>query len=390
MLDIPPENVLQQGAPRSRAASSSSTSSRAASSRTRRSSAATSRARPYREWVERERVRLADLPRGRGAASRRWRRSCASGCQQVFGYTREDLRILLAPMAAQGKWPLGSMGEDAALACLSDRPQLLYHYFKQLFAQVTNPPMDSINERPVMSLYSTLGAEQNLLEETPEHARMLRVEHPVLTDEELERLRADRSPGFRARTLLAASSRWPRAATGSSARARPALPRGRATPCASGVNILILSDRGVSPELAPIPMLLATGAVHHHLIREDAAHALRARLRDRRGARGGALGAADRLRRGRGESLPRASRRSTSWSRRAPTCPRTSTPTTARKNFVKAVRQGPAQDLREDGHLDAAELPRRADLRGDRPRPRAGRRAASRARRRASRASAST
>ena len=152
----------------------------------------------------------------------------------MFGYTLEDLRILLAPMAAQGKWPLGSMGEDAALACLSDRPQLLYRYFKQLFAQVTNPPMDSINERPVMSLYSTLGAEKNLLEETPEHARLLRVEHPVITDEELERLRARSSlPGFRARTLpclfkVARGRRGPASPRSTAVRARPSAARARA------------------------------------------------------------------------------------------------------------------------------------------------------------------
>ena len=160
-------------------------------------------------------------------------RSCASALQQAFGYTLEDLRILLAPMAAQGKWPLGSMGEDAALACLSDRPRLLYHYFKQLFAQVTNPAMDSINERPVMSLYSTLGAERNLLEETPEHARMLRVEHPVLTDEELERLRERRAARASAARTLSLPVQGGRGRRRACARALDAaLPRGRATRCA--------------------------------------------------------------------------------------------------------------------------------------------------------------
>ena len=119
----------------------------------------------------------------------------------MFGYTAEDLRLLIAPMVAQAKWAIGSMGEDAALACLSDRPRMLYHYFKQLFAQVTNPAMDSINEGSVMSLYSTPGAEKNLLEETPEHARMLRCDRPILTNEELERIRRIAKPGFEARTL---------------------------------------------------------------------------------------------------------------------------------------------------------------------------------------------
>ena len=170
------------------------------------------------------------------------------------------------PMASQGKWPIGSMGEDAALACLSDRPQMLYRYFKQLFAQVSNPAMDSINERPVMALYSTLGSEGNLLEETEEHARMIRVPHPVICNAELEKLRQIDQPGFQSRTL---SCLFPVGDGGDGLRG------GLDRLCAEaeqavreGVNILILSDRGVSPELAPIPMLLATGAVHHHLIRE--------------------------------------------------------------------------------------------------------------------------
>jgi len=221
--------------------------------------------RPYREWVERQRLLLQNLPEG-GAPAERETAEERFRLQQVFGYTNEDLRILLAPMAAQGKWPLGSMGEDAALACLSDRPQLLYRYFKQLFAQVTNPPMDSINERPVMSLYSTLGAEGNLLEEGDAHARILRIEHPVLTDAELEKLRQIERPGFRARTfpcLFKASENGPGLVA-----ALDRLCSEAEAAVREGVNILILSDRGVAPELAPIPMLLATGAVHHHLIRK--------------------------------------------------------------------------------------------------------------------------
>ena len=104
-------------------------------------------------------------------------------------------------MVADGKWAIGSMGSDDALACLSDRPRMLYHYFKQLFAQVTNPAMDSINEGTVMSLFSTLGAEKNLLEEGPEHARMLRAKRPILTDEELARVRGIEEPGFSSHTL---------------------------------------------------------------------------------------------------------------------------------------------------------------------------------------------
>ena len=221
--------------------------------------------RPYPEWIRSHRVRLAELPAAEPEPA--LVPELRFQLQQAFGYTLEDLRILLAPMAAQGKWPLGSMGEDAALACLSDRPRLLYSYFKQLFAQVTNPPMDSINERPVMSLYSTLGAEKNILEETPEHARLLRVEHPVITDEELASLRAISLPPFRALTL---SCLFKVSESGEGlVAALDRLCREASDAVRSGVDILILSDRGVSPDLAPIPMLLATGAVHHHLVREE-------------------------------------------------------------------------------------------------------------------------
>ena len=221
--------------------------------------------RPYREWIEKNRLILSELPAGEVPAEHQ-NPEQRFALQQAFGYTEEDLRFLLAPMAVQGKWPIGSMGEDAALACLSDRPQMLYRYFKQRFAQVSNPAMDSINERPVMALYSSVGSEGNLLEETESHARMIRVEHPVITDEELEALRQIDQTGFESRTLSCLF----KVAEGG-AGLKGALDRICAEAEAAvrdGVNILILSDRGVSPDTAPIPMLLATGAVHHHLIRQ--------------------------------------------------------------------------------------------------------------------------
>ena len=221
--------------------------------------------RPYRDWVEAGRVRLADLPRSGGAGASP-DPEVQARLQQAFGYTNEDLKFLLAPMAAEGKWPIGSMGEDAALACLSDRPQMLYRYFKQRFAQVSNPAMDSINERPVMALYSTLGAEGNLLDESAEHARMIRIESPVIDDEDLAALRDLELPGFRVHSLpclfkVGDEGEGLRSALETLRTEAEAAVRG-------GANILILSDRGVTPDLAPIPMLLATGAVHHHLIRK--------------------------------------------------------------------------------------------------------------------------
>ena len=221
--------------------------------------------RPYREWVERHRRTLRDLP---PAVSRPESSSPEQrfALQQAFGYTNEDLRILLAPMIVNAKWPIGSMGEDAALACLSDRPQMLYRYFKQRFAQVSNPAMDSINERPVMALYSTLGSEGNLLEQIEEHARMIRLEHPVISDAELEKLRCIEEEGFESRTL-SCLFKMSEGGEGLVA-ALDRLCDEAEVAVRNGVNILILSDRGVGPDLAPIPMLLATGAVHHHLIRQ--------------------------------------------------------------------------------------------------------------------------
>ncbi len=219
---------------------------------------------PYRDWVERNRMLLSECPPAEDTA-RVENPELLLQLQQTFGYTSEDLKLLIAPMAAQGKWPIGSMGEDAALACLSDRPQMLYRYFKQLFAQVTNPAMDSINERPVMALYSTLGAEKNILAETEAHAAMLRIEHPVITNEQLEQIRRIDSPEFRHVTLPCLFKAGDEgdglraAIDGLCARAGQAV--------RDGISLLILSDRGVSPELAPIPMLLASGAVHHHLSR---------------------------------------------------------------------------------------------------------------------------
>jgi glutamate synthase domain-containing protein 2/glutamate synthase domain-containing protein 1/glutamate synthase domain-containing protein 3 len=221
---------------------------------------------PYREWVESNRVLVDELPRVDVPSEHRANPELRFALQQAFGYTAEDLKFLIAPMVADGKWAIGSMGNDEALACLSDRPRVLYDYFKQLFAQVTNPAMDSINEATVMTLYSTLGAEKNLLDETPAHARILRANRPILTSEELERIRQIAAPGFEARTL---ATLFKVAEGGVGLRAAlDALCAEAGRAVRAGANLLILSDRGIGPELAPIPMLMATGAVHHHLVRE--------------------------------------------------------------------------------------------------------------------------
>src|SRR5581483_4965419 len=219
------------------------------------------RRRPYGTWFDAEHVRLADLPRREprplGAPVRR--------LQLAFGYTQEDMKVMLAPLAANAEEAVGSMGNDTPLAVLSNRRPLLYSYFKQLFAQVTNPPIDPIREAVVMSKQSLVGSERNLLDETPEHARQLVIENPILRDDELERLRRVDSEVFRARTI---DFTWPvaEAAAGlESALARICAEADAAL--AAGVNVLVLSDREVGPERVAMPSLLAVSAIHHHLVR---------------------------------------------------------------------------------------------------------------------------
>ncbi len=220
---------------------------------------------PYRSWLDGCRITLDDLPTADPVIERS--PETLLNRQHVFGYTLEGLKMLLAPMCVGGKEALGSMGDDSALACLSELPRPLFHYFKQHFAQVTNPAIDSIRERPVMSLHSTLGAEKNLLEETPEHARLLRLFHPVVTDEQLEAIRQADVPGIKTVTLPMVF----KAADGGEGLigALNDLCRQASQAVANGATVLVLSDREISPDLAPIPCLLATGAVHHHLVREE-------------------------------------------------------------------------------------------------------------------------
>ncbi len=218
--------------------------------------------KPYGEWFEREHVRLKDLPE---RAARQTSSEPLRRLQLAFGYTHEDMKVMLAPLAVNAEEAIGSMGNDTPLAVLSNRRPLLYSYFKQLFAQVTNPPIDSTREAVVMSVQSLVGSERNLLDETPEHARQLVIENPILRDGELESLRQVDSDVFKAHTL---DTTWP------TADGPDGLERSLERLCADadealarGANILLLSDRAVGPARAPIPSLLAVGAVHHHLVR---------------------------------------------------------------------------------------------------------------------------
>jgi glutamate synthase (ferredoxin) len=222
------------------------------------------REQPYAEWLARELVHIDDLPAAPAAPlpsaeSMRTR-------QRAFGYTEEDLRILIAPMAQNGAEPLGSMGTDTALAVLSDRSRLLYDYFKQLFAQVTNPPLDAIREELVTDMGSTLGAEANLLAPNARSCHHVKVDAPVITNEELSRLRHIADPAFRSATLPMLFD--PRKGAAGLEEAMDALCRRASEAVSGGATLLVLSDRGVDREHAPVPALLATAGVHHHLVRE--------------------------------------------------------------------------------------------------------------------------
>ena len=222
------------------------------------------RRKPYRRWLEANKIDLRDLPEP--ATVHAFDHETLIERQKAFGYTLEDLNIILGPMAVNGEEPVGSMGNDAPLAVLSERPQLLYHYFKQLFAQVTNPPIDPIREELVMSLTHYIGANGSLLDETPENCRQLRLESAILTNAELEKLRQIEEPDFQARTLPILFDPTTGAAGLETALTR--LCRSASRALEDGVSVIVLSDRGVNRHMAPIPALLAVSAVHHHLIRE--------------------------------------------------------------------------------------------------------------------------
>ncbi|HEY6393357.1 MAG TPA: glutamate synthase large subunit [Bryobacteraceae bacterium] len=219
---------------------------------------------PYAEWLKENQITLDSLPE----PPRVYESDLDSIVerQRAFGYTDEDFRVLLVPMAANAEEAVGSMGTDTPLACLSDKPQTLFHYFKQMFAQVTNPAIDPIREVLVMSLTSYIGTERNILQETAEHCHTLKLPHPLLTSRDLEKLR-------RVSTSALLTTMLPmlfRVGGGEKEleRALDGLCRSASLAIKSGYNLLILSDRGVDKEYAPIPSLLALSAVHNHLVRE--------------------------------------------------------------------------------------------------------------------------
>jgi glutamate synthase (NADPH) large chain len=220
--------------------------------------------RPYGEWLSRQRIQLNELDTDKEPHGFEPRTLLER--LQAFGYTIETLQFMLLPLVRELRDPVGSMGNDSALACLSDQPRMLYDYFKQLFAQVTNPAIDSIREEVIMSLECYIGPERNLLETGEEHAHRLRVPHPILSNEQLAALKHMDHRGWRTKTI---DITWPRSeghAGMTNALDRICVEAEAAID--DGYSLVVLSDREISRDRVPLSSLLATGAVHHHLIRQ--------------------------------------------------------------------------------------------------------------------------
>nr|WP_294942110.1 glutamate synthase large subunit [uncultured Mucilaginibacter sp.] len=220
---------------------------------------------PYGRWLDNYKIRLSNLSEPRLAFASLSPDSVYR-YQQVFGYSREDIDTIIKPMALDGKEPVGSMGTDVPLAILSDKPQHLSSYFKQFFAQVTNPPIDPIRERLVMSLATFIGNNGNLLDEDKMHCHCVVLDHPILKNHQLEKLRSIDTGLFHAKTLQTYFNADGNA--GSLEKGIARLCRYAEDAVDDGFEVLILSDRAVDSEHAPIPMLLAVSAVHHHLIKK--------------------------------------------------------------------------------------------------------------------------
>ncbi len=230
---------------------------------------------PYREWLDRHLVKLADLPDGEMAGGRdgengttpppHFPTTSLPTLQTAFGYSFEELRLLLKPMAENGVEAIGAMGTDTPLPVLSNKPRLLYDYFHQLFAQVTNPPIDSIREAIITSATTTIGSERNLLKPEPESCRLINLKTPIITNDELAQLKQAGSQGFSSVTLpmvfeVAQGEAGLKAALDGICEAADQA-------IAQGKSLVVLSDRTIDPDHAPIPALLAVGGLHHHLIR---------------------------------------------------------------------------------------------------------------------------
>ncbi len=218
--------------------------------------------RPYGEWLNEQRLKLTKLPVH--GESHGFDPETLLSRMQSFGYTTETMQFMLRPMIEQKRDPVGSMGNDSALAVLSDQPRLAYDYFKQLFAQVTNPPIDSIREEVIMAVECYIGPEKNLLTTTPEHAHRLRIPHPILTNEEVNALKTIDERGWRSKII---DVTWPQSEGAEGL--EPAIQRIRKEAeqaVDEGYSLIVLTDRAAGKERIPVSSLLATGAAHHHLV----------------------------------------------------------------------------------------------------------------------------
>ncbi|MDD5155365.1 MAG: glutamate synthase central domain-containing protein, partial [Candidatus Omnitrophica bacterium] len=220
--------------------------------------------RPYRSWLKKNLLELDHIKKvGRKAGKEKTDRLTLL---KAFGYSREDLKFIIKPMAENAQEPVGSMGNDTPHAVLSAKPQLLYTYFKQLFAQVTNPAIDPIREELVMSLNTYLGPEKNILDETSKHCSKLMVKNPILTNEELAKIRDIKISGFKTRTI---SLLFDSASSGTGfSKALERVCKEAVSAIRQGYTFIILSDRGVDKNHASLPALLATAGIHHHLVRK--------------------------------------------------------------------------------------------------------------------------
>jgi glutamate synthase (NADPH/NADH) large chain len=222
------------------------------------------RKKPYGKWLKEQRIRLADLhpesePHGFDSETLLAR-------MQAFGYTAETMNFMLRPLVQQLRDPVGSMGNDSAIACLSDKPRMIYDYFKQLFAQVTNPAIDSIREEVIMSLECYIGPEQNLLDATPQHCHRLLVDHPILTNEEVAALKNISHKGWQSRVIDITFDRSEGKAGLQNTLDRIAAEAEAAAD--EGIQLVVLSDRSMGKERVPVSALLAIGSVHHHLVKQ--------------------------------------------------------------------------------------------------------------------------
>ncbi|MFA5239156.1 MAG: glutamate synthase large subunit [Phycisphaerae bacterium] len=222
------------------------------------------RQKPYRRWLDENRIEL----RGLFDAPKLVQADPGTLVQnlRLFGYTREELKMILLPMALYGQEPVGSMGNDSPLAVLSDKPKLLFNYFKQLFAQVTNPPIDPLREGLVMSLMNFVGKKSNILEETPEHCRQLKLPHPILANEDIQRLRTVKRQDIKSVTISAVFDIGASNLAQSLKQALSELVDSAEQAIKKGASLIIISDREASQTKTPIPSLLATAAVHHGLL----------------------------------------------------------------------------------------------------------------------------